>query len=109
MKVIDLLNKIAKGEKVPNKIKFASQIWKKENGGRNNVFYTNDSSYDLFVVIFRSNGSYSINDEVEIIEEDLIKEIPEEEINVSMSIGEQICAFKINELVKVVNNLKENK
>ena len=70
MKIIDLLNKIAKNEEVPRVIIFDNQIWKKENGSRNNLYYMNDSYHVLFVVIFKNNKTYSLNDEIEIIEEE---------------------------------------
>ena len=63
MKIIDLLNKIAKGEEVPLKIKWNGDEWNYSNGASKNYF--NDYE-DLFSVIDGSN----LNDEVEIIEED---------------------------------------
>lgn len=111
IKIIDLLNMISKEEEVPKKIKFASQIWQKENGGRNNIYYVNDVSYDLFVVIFRSNGAYSINDEIELIEEDEeIEYKPIQELkNRRFTRNQKQIAGKINELIKAVNELKKGK
>lgn len=63
MKVIDLLNKIAKGEEVPEKIKWGNDEWKYSNGASKN-YYTDYE--DLFSVIDGSN----LNDEVEIIEDE---------------------------------------
>lgn len=63
MKIIDLLNKIAKGEEVPNKIKWNDDEWVYNDGASKNYF--NDYE-DLFSAIDGSN----LNDEVEIVEEE---------------------------------------
>jgi hypothetical protein len=66
MKVIDLLNKIANGEEVPEKIKWRDKIWKydiymQDYTEKNNV---------LFEYGFNTHRTYDfLTDEVEIIEE----------------------------------------
>lgn len=67
MKIIDLLNKIANNEEVPNKIKWANDEWSYSNGPSKN--YLTDLE-DLFSVIDGSN----LNDEIEIIEEETTHE-----------------------------------
>ena len=62
MKVIDLLNKIAKGEEVPKKINWHDDEWEYSNGESKNYFTDYE---DLFTAIDGSN----LNDEVEIIGE----------------------------------------
>ena len=63
MKLIELLNKIAKGEEVPEKIKWGNDEWKYSNGASKN-YYTDYE--DLFSAIDGSN----LNDELEIIEDE---------------------------------------
>ena len=74
IKIIDLLNKIANGEEVPKKIKFDNQIWN-INYGEKNIYYTNYCDADLFIIIFRENLNFTLNDEIEILEEE--KKMPE--------------------------------
>ena len=102
MKIIDLLNKIANGEEVPKKIKYKNDIYKYE-------------AYDYFGInkgyfFDRYNVSEMLNDTVEILEEEkkLPEKIEEEEIiEVSMGIGEQICANKINEIIDYLKSKGE--
>ena len=102
--VIQLLNKIAKGEEVPEKIKWSIDEWKYSNGASKNYF--NDYE-DLFSVIDGSN----LNDEVEIIEDKPkhIEEIDLEEDakkqNFLVTKQDRILENKINELSKAVNYL----
>ncbi len=78
IKIIDLLNKIANGEEVPNKFKlkgFKTDL----------VFCYNEKyhCYDLIGEKFKNDcyvfGYSELNDEVEILEEE--KKIPEKHIN----------------------------
>ena len=63
MKMIELLNKIANGEEVPKKFKFAGQIFEKQGS------YIQDEDGDsIFASMFTDFSN--INDEIEIIEED---------------------------------------
>ena len=103
MKIIDLLNKIANGE-IPKHIKMNSL----------DFFWNNDEyAYDIkganIYAPYYTFKFDELNDEVEIIEED--KKIPEKieevEIEVSMAIGEQICANKINEIIDYLQNKGE--
>lgn len=63
MKVIDLLNKIANEEEVPEKFRFAGQIFEKQ--GNYIEDEDGDSIFDSMCTDFSN-----INEEVEIIEED---------------------------------------
>lgn len=118
IKVIDLLNKIAKGEKVPEKIKWNDDEWVYYDGSSKN--YYNDYE-DLFSVIDGSN----LNDEVEIIEEDkeikkikqyydkdLDEYVVETYINginykeIYKSRYDEMMIKKISELIDEVNKLK---
>lgn len=96
MKVIDLLNKIANGEEVPKKIKYDDFI-----------FYWNISKSAYYEIenhcIFSDNIilDLSLNDEVEIIEED--KKI--EKLKSPFSTFDIVD--KINEIRDVINEIME--
>lgn len=101
MKIIDLLNKIAKREQ-PQKIKYDDMIWKYDNG-----FYINKN---YVILDDYCNLTTFLNDEVEILEEE--KKIPEK-LNIELNSGidenkvnyyratnlECDLAFKINEII----------
>ena len=67
MKIIDLLNKIANGEEVPEKIKYQEEIFERVISGMNINDYLDEDGDYLFQ---EYNWLQNINDEVEIIEED---------------------------------------
>jgi hypothetical protein len=111
MKIIDLLIKISKNEKLPKKIKYNNKIW--EYNGYQGDFKCNEENEVVyfFEKLFNfTRTAKFINDEIEIIEEDKkIEEIkpqyfdderytPEDRLNV--------CMNYINELTKEVNKLK---
>ena len=72
MKVIDLLNKIANGEEVPKRIRYKGDCWYlKQNYANRLPYYSNGYDKDnLFTGEEEDYFSHSLNDEVEIIEED---------------------------------------
>ena len=110
MKIINLLNKIANGEDVPEKIFYANQHWINK--------YPNDYEGIGYGGCLLNNVCLNnLNDEVEIIEED--KEI--EKIKSLHNVGNSTCISeftdkqhlnnhllkdKINELIDKVNNLQ---
>ena len=107
MKVIDLLNKIANGEEVPEKFKFAGQIFKKQGS------YILDEDRDsIFASIFSDFSN--INDEVAIIEEDKkIKKVSEcftstdnKEIQFLIDNINQL-GNKINEIIDKINEMED--
>lgn len=109
MKVIDLLNKIANGEELPKTIYYKGGFWHLEQEFSNRLpYYENEYNMDnLLSGEEKDYFSQSLNDEVEIIEEKKIPEkIEEREIEITMSIGEQICANKINEIINCLDYLK---
>ena len=78
MKIIDLLNKIANGEEVPEKIKYDTKEMKYDHNKQDYLgYYSNGNGEWLFQYLFDKcrNTEHFINDEVEIIEEE--KKIPE--------------------------------
>lgn len=113
IKVIDLLVKIANGEKVPKKIKFMNSIWEYcKNGSTQD--YIND--YDKYLMEFIPINKVGLNDEVEIIEEpkkiekiarcDDVKMTHYGELYKPTE-SEEILRIKINKLIDEINNLKE--
>ena len=120
IKIIDLLNKIANGEEVPEKIKINNVIYEY----RGYMYCTKKANYqDIEDYLFGKWNFNILNDEVEIIEED--KEI--EKISLYYRVPNDIkdevifdtlCEFienqrkqedKINELIDKVNSLEKNK
>ena len=84
MKIIDLLNKIANGEEVPQKIKVGNKIYNYEtfNIGKGDNYFTAEwekvkgyrISYDG-TYYYLEIRDYSLNEEIEILEEE--NRIPE--------------------------------
>ena len=114
MKVIDLLNKIAKGEEVPERIKFENYIYIWRNYEKD--YFCKQINHSLESII----GEYmfsNLNLEIEIIEEEKeIEEITIRDNTLGFPNGEwtarnmdKAFAYKINELVREVNKLKKNK
>ena len=118
MKIIDLLNKIAKGKEVPNTIKYKDRIYKLEDTYDEvykKMYFSKEEYYSVALGGRAEDGNfvYHLYDEVEIIEEEKeIKHIniqywrddeytPEERINV--------CMTTINELIDEINKLKRDK
>ena len=107
MKVIDLLNKIANGEEVPKKIRFNNIEWNKVYGEKN-VCYINEYDSDFFLYFFRKNLDFTLNDEVEIIEEDKKIERITNEAFLNSPFGE-LVGGKFNEIIDYINKNEEEK
>lgn len=107
IKVIDMLVKIANGEKVPKKIKFRHSIWEYCKDG-NTQDYINDS--DKCLMEFLAINKDGLNQDVEIIEEPKkIEKLPKNITdNACATRDQRTIANKINELIDEINNLKEN-
>ena len=105
IKVIDLLNKIANGEEVPEKIKFEGDILKYDRGIQDykGILRTGSGSFFNYLFVNRSTSLF-INDTVEIIEE-------QEEIDIQ-SIEEMpkilFLGTEKNDLMKVLNDIIDN-
>ena len=103
MKIIDLLNKIANGEKIPKYIKYYDRLHQKEDTMMccyNNIIYKLD------------NNIFDLLDEVEVIEED--KKI--EKILLSTIEGKPMTLYtgaeveiieKINEIIDYLEDKNE--
>lgn len=116
MKIIDLLNKIANGEETPNKIKFDNTIWNKRCG-EINVYYEDDTDSDLFIYVFRRNLTFTLNDEIEIIEDNKIENIDlniiDEDMDLKILIAylrdnNKLIEDKTNEIIDKVNEMSDN-
>ena len=107
MKIIDLLNKIAKGEEVPKKIRIT--ILDDRITREYNFFYDEDDQEykddELFPLGARIILERALNEKVEIIEEE--KDIQEFKTNYTCSELDFEIIDKINELVREVRKLKE--
>lgn len=105
IKVIDLLVKIANGEKVPKKIKFMDSIWEYcKNGSTQD--YIND--YDKYLMELIPINKVGLNDGVEIIEEPKkIKKCKNYEHFLGIDDYIEYLKNKIDELIDEINNLKE--
>ena len=103
MKIIDLLNKIANGEKVPLKIKVKGYEYRQSNG----QFWCDETEMYL---IDNCTSIYHLNNEVEILEEE--KKIPEK-LDVigwdkcihNVTHKEKELAIEINKTQKLLNQL----
>lgn len=100
IKIIDLLNRIAKGEK-PKKIKYYDDVYEFDcyegEWGYVNKEYCR---YKWFAKEIDCDLQEQLNDEVELIEED--KKIEMLELS-NATINEQEIEFKINEIIEVLN------
>ena len=99
MKIIDLLNKIAKGEEVPEKIKYDAYLLR----WTGSQYYCDE--FDFFLK--RLICTDALNDEVEIIEEE--KDI--EELSPYMKENDLVFDVAmnrkaINEVIRAINKLK---
>ena len=71
MKIIDLLNMIAKGEEMPKRIKYNGEILEYNNATQDYEGISKTGTGDFFYYLFTNNFSTEdfINDEVEILED----------------------------------------
>ena len=105
MKVIDILDRIANGEEIPQLIKWNGYIYDKLGC---EYYMLNDRDITLFGDILDTNGKY-LNDEVEIIEED--KKIEKLESYISCGWSGTCKDLKrddlFNDLKKIGNKINE--
>ena len=112
MKVIDLINKIAKGEEVPKRIRIEHWCYKFEWVEHLENYYDEDNNIDLMSAL--SMNKEELNYKVKIIEED--KKIEKLNLDADKLKGnEKVRAIdylledKINELIEEIEKLKESK
>ena len=102
MKIIDLLNKIAKGEEVPEKINFKGCIYylcKNDQSGQ--CYFTEKEGFGGLSLKF---NTADMNDEVEIIEEDKKIDI----LPMLEDDGIFITSFAINQTRRKINEVIEH-
>ena len=105
MEVIELLNRIANKEELPNKIRFNNIEWNRVYGEKN-VCYIDEYDNDFFLHFFRNNLDFTLNDEIEIIEKPKnIKKLDENNTNVLTNIIEN--RKKINEIIDKLNSMEK--
>ena len=113
MKVIDLLNKIANEEIVPEKIEFDNKIYDYVTMWQQ---YVDDKEKPLLKYISEFNYS-GLNDEVNVVEEEQyidiqsIEEVDEEEAYTNIDLttrwtrAEDILVKKLNEAIRAIKQL----
>lgn len=113
MKVIELLNRIENEEELPSKIRFNNIEWNRVYGEKN-VCYIDEYDSDFFIYFFRNNLDFTLNDEIEVIEDKKIEKLTigkddvawcegnmktdEEMVDIVLEIKD-----KINEIIDYIN------
>lgn len=103
MKIIDLLNKIANGEEVPEKFKLAGQIFEKQGS------CIEDEDGDSILCSIFTDFS-NINEEIEIIKEDKkIEKLYYEEYEKLTYEIDKVCYLlrPINEIIDKINKMED--
>lgn len=105
MKIIDLLNLIAKGEEVPKKIKVSDEIYKFSNddGDYYNVI---DGKNSLLEKIWRYNAYVWLNLKVVEIEEKEIEKIDFRTLNTQKE-KNRVMKDTINQLIDIINDMRD--
>lgn len=106
IKVIDLFNKKANNEKMPKKFKYKNYIFELDDVNEDTIDKEKQVAFTELIQFNLNN----LNDEVEILE-DNTEEIEELDLIKKENIWDKLsmCEEKINELVKVVNELRKEK
>ena len=121
IKIIDLLNKIANGEKVPEKIKYDTKEMLYDHNKQDYLgYYSNNNGEWLFQYLFDrcKNTEHFINDFVEIIENnDKLEKIKLDEEHCRLYKNDeewwaikrhQLFIYKeINKIIEQINKIKE--
>lgn len=112
IKMIDLFVKMARGEKLPEKIKYNDNIYYlSENRVALHKYQTKGSNTTRKLSLIIDNEYLNLNDYVEIIEEPKkIKKIDTQYFDDERYTPEQrlnVCMSYIDDLIDEINNLKE--
>ena len=108
IKIIDLLVKISKHEKVPKKIRYDRKIYDYQEGSYDYLYYVENNGTMKFLITEVFNSSDNVldilNEEVEIIEEDKkIEKIPMVNEFESNIVSHNQTRIKINEIIDKLN------
>lgn len=113
IKIIDLLNKIANGEEVPDKIKYNSIIYNWDIKG---YLHYEDEHYSERAFLEGYRTDMVLNDYVEILEDNTeeIEELPKmnffelvtDEVKTAMAMEK--IKLKVDELVKAINKIRKD-
>ena len=108
IKIIDLLNKIANGEEVPKKIKYKGIIREYEDKDKDYISWETNADLYLFFDLFKSNSGNqfetTLNDEVEILdEEDEFEDIEEMNLDIDCT-----TEYNFGEVYDTINQLINN-
>lgn len=114
MKIIDLLVKISKGERMPKKIKYKGYVWEYDKVAKELITEMYWWRIYLFIQnLFEKETGFFINNEVEIIEENKkIEKIDTQYFDDERYTPEQrlnVCMNYIDDLIDEVNKLKGEK
>lgn len=116
IKIIELLNKIANGEKVPERVKYGNRIYKFYKGEQDYISYDDEETKWcgrtlLFTIMECHHITELLEAEVEILEDNTeeIEEIPQYRIDNCTDYNYCYLAEKYNQLAKAVNKLRKNK
>lgn len=113
IKIIELLNKIAKGEEVPEKIKYGEDIFTYYKKRKDYIHLSDEEGYYSQTLLFKTQDIHYIRDflevQVEIVESNkTIEDLELDYDNQTLTQSVELIKNKINELVKEINKIKEN-
>lgn len=112
--VIELFNRMARNEELPEKIKYRNCEFRKIEGEGISPDYSNDDSDSILEYV--NSEAVSLNEIVEILEDNTeeIEELKKERIYNCASPSDvrelfELHENKINEIIKVVNQIRKEK
>lgn len=105
MKVIDLLNKIANGKEVPKKIKWGDFVLEWDERGYHDYKFLGSGNH----LLFQGFATSALSDEIEIIEEDKKIETIEYDRDCTAEWDFEELYDKVNEIIKTINEMREDK
>lgn len=116
MKIIDLLNRIANNEALPEKIRYDGNEWKLGTSESEEIDYLRNDCVELFNQYLEYSLIESLNDKIEVLEIEEIENIKELDIKslngldgFTLTAIEEACIDKINEIARKVNKMPLDK
>ena len=105
--VIELFNRMARNEELPEKIKYRNCEFRKIEGEGISPDYSNDDSDSILEYV--NSEAVSLNEKVEILEDNTeeIEEIPQYRIDNCTDYNYCYLAEKYNKLAKAVNQIRK--